>query len=188
MKHKGHRKCGKYGCTNYGKPTNIKYEKIIFCIKHGGGVRCTIENCKKLAISPYKYRARCKQHGGGKMCKYPGCKSLYVYSSFFKYCRNHTKNKYKCVHPKCKRPAGKSKNGFVLCNNHNYQGEPCTFKNCERPRIDKDVFCIAHTKKICNVSIKNSQNNINIDEFCNFLLDKQFINYYSILSKLDVYE
>jgi len=40
-----------------------------FCVAHGGGKRCSHEDCDK----PGHFKGLCALHGGGKLCQTEGC-------------------------------------------------------------------------------------------------------------------
>jgi len=82
-----------------------------FCVKHGGGKTCKMDNCNKVClllsvfqgffefntiVMPQVARGRtdfCAAHGGGTRCVYEACSKLAV--STLKLCRYHSNNSKK---------------------------------------------------------------------------------------------
>ena len=54
---------------------------------HGGGKKCSHENCTKSAQSPTGF---CVRHGGGRKCKFDNCTKVARGKTFF--CASHSTN------------------------------------------------------------------------------------------------
>ena len=97
-----------------------------YCIRHGGGLRCSTAGCVKSTIHPYPRcwvhlhsderlcnhpdctrkhamgRRFCHYHGGKRLCKTPGCTKLqrFLHLELCRSCAN-----IKCTHPGCNKLA-----------------------------------------------------------------------------------
>jgi hypothetical protein len=61
--------CKVAGCSKQAKSGGLPG----LCIKHGGGRRCSEEDCPRSAATTGADRTRCKTHGGGARCSEVGC-------------------------------------------------------------------------------------------------------------------
>ena len=90
----------------------------VFCVKHGGGFRCSVEGCSRSAIGGGSGERKCGQHGGGKRCEQQGCPKLAVADNNgnSKFCTAHGGGK-RCRYPGCNNSALKRTNR-TLCLSH----------------------------------------------------------------------
>ena len=58
-----------------------------FCVSHGGGKKCSTENCKR-AVQTGGVRGKCFAHGGGKRCAEIQCNRAAIVKG---YCKSHMK-------------------------------------------------------------------------------------------------
>ena len=120
-------------CNN----SNCKNKSVsgyIFCVTHGGGVRCDEHDCKSVSVG-IKGNNKCKKHGGNP-CNEPGC----VASARSKSdkCAKHGGGK-RCNESGCEYSA-RSKSD--KCITHG--GIRCNEYNCESSAIDKSEKCSKH--------------------------------------------
>lgn len=83
-----------------------------FCIAHGGGKRCKEATCQNSAVGTTQF---CVSHGGGRRCTYENC--LKSAQGATKFCVLHGKNR-KCANDQCRRLALSRKN---FCEVHHQQ-------------------------------------------------------------------
>lgn len=74
------RLCDEPSCTKNARG------RTRFCVRHGGGARCSVEGCEKGARPHSSY---CSGHGGGHRCLFSGCNKGALAKSV--YCRRHGK-------------------------------------------------------------------------------------------------
>ena len=110
-------------CKNYNCTAPIPQTKNAnnLCIKHGGGVRCKVQNCDTLAV--FASQQLCKKHGGGINCSEFFCTTKRRRPGF---CIEH-KNKF-CKVGKCKNILTyNEKRGRCLCQKHSYLRKKTVF-------------------------------------------------------------
>lgn len=81
------------GCTN----NKTMIDNV--CVHHGGGRRCDVLGCNKLAINKYE---RCIDHRFGNKCFEPGCSNYSIGRS--RKCRRHGGG-IRCKEPNCNKMA-----------------------------------------------------------------------------------
>lgn len=88
--------------------TNNKFVIDIACTEHGGGRRCDVLDCNKLAINKYN---KCVDHRIGKKCIEPGCANISI--GITHRCARHGGG-LRCKEPNCnKKAAAKSYKCFA---------------------------------------------------------------------------
>jgi hypothetical protein len=109
------RRCQATGCTKCAQGSTS------FCIRHGGGRRCTYPDCGKGA----RDKRYCALHGGGKRCSVPMCGKSAVGGSSV--CTGHGGGK-RCNVPNCTRSAQSS---TLRCVRHG-GGRLCVVDSCAK--------------------------------------------------------
>lgn len=140
MKHSaggGH--CGEHGggkkCTEENCSNNALYGGIPDkCYSHGGGKRCRMEGCNKAPRIPTEL---CVSHGGGVKCKTQGCLSLARAAGM---CGVHGGRK-RCRDPLCTKFA-KANN---VCKMH-ASNKQCNVANCAHLSVKGSSLCEKHAK------------------------------------------
>jgi hypothetical protein len=117
------RQCGVPDCYKYALTGG-------FCIRHGGGKRCSQLGCQTVAQSG----GRCKAHGGGSKCKVPNCGSVARRRG---YCMAHG-GRQPCKVAGCAKCA----HGGGFCISHG-GGKRCAAVSCTKS-AQAGGFCYSH--------------------------------------------
>jgi hypothetical protein len=121
------KRCEEPGCFKFPQGSTR------FCISHGGGRRCTFENCTKGARDRYF----CAAHGGGRRCGAENCAKSAVGGSNM--CATHGGGR-KCGIDGCSKSA-QSPTPFCVMHGG---GKKCTKAGCTKVARGKTSFCAAH--------------------------------------------
>ena len=107
-----------------------------YCAGHGGGKRCSVEDCKKAAVGGSNL---CTAHGGGKRCQEPGCMKSSQASTM--YCVRHGGGR-KCIEPNCNK-AARSRTNY--CASHGgLVGGTNSVSRSYLDEINQDYSMISH--------------------------------------------
>ena len=128
-------------CISHGGGRRCTFENCtkgardrFFCAAHGGGRRCSFENCTKSAVGGSQM---CATHGGGRKCNFEGCnKSAQSPTAF---CVTHGGGR-KCSKPGCTKV---SRGKTAFCAAHG-GGVRCGASGCGKAALSKSKFCRAH--------------------------------------------
>ena len=134
-------------CISHGGGRRCTFENCtkgardrFFCAAHGGGRRCSVENCSKSAVGGSQM---CATHGGGRKCSFEGCtKSAQSPTAF---CVTHGGGR-KCSKPGCSKV---SRGKTAFCAAHG-GGARCETPGCGKAAISKSKFCRAHGNSSAN--------------------------------------
>jgi hypothetical protein len=107
------------------------------CAAHGGGKRCQVDGCTKIAQPGANGREKCIAHGGGQECQHENCTTR---AQRFGLCSKHGGVKL-CIHP-----SGCSKHAvgrWEVCSKH---GGPrrCKTKGCRKYVVLETKRCSLH--------------------------------------------
>ena len=125
------RRCQFNDCSKYAQGSTC------YCIKHGGGRRCTVPMCSKGA----RDKLYCALHGGGKRCEVSACFKSAVGGSMF--CTAHGGGK-RCRFTNCGRSAQSS---TFFCVKHG-GGRKCLMESCSKVARGKTSYCAGHGRKM----------------------------------------
>ncbi|KAF1317710.1 hypothetical protein FI667_g14511, partial [Globisporangium splendens] len=117
------RQCGVPECVKYALSGG-------FCIRHGGGKRCSHDGCQTVAQSG----GRCKAHGGGSKCKVMNCNNVARRKGF---CMSHG-GRQPCKVDGCAKCA----HGGGFCISHG-GGKRCASLDCLKS-AQAGGFCYSH--------------------------------------------
>ena len=128
-------------CISHGGGRRCTFENCtkgardrFFCAAHGGGRRCSVEQCTKSAVGGSQM---CATHGGGRKCSFEGCtKSAQSPTAF---CVTHGGGR-KCSKPGCTKV---SRGKTAFCAAHG-GGTRCEIPGCGKAAISRSKFCRAH--------------------------------------------
>lgn len=121
------KRCEEPGCFKFPQGSTR------YCISHGGGRRCTFENCTKGARDRYF----CAAHGGGRRCATANCGKSAVGGSHL--CATHGGGR-KCNFEGCSKSA-QSPTSFCVMHGG---GKKCNVPGCTKVSRGKTQFCASH--------------------------------------------